>query len=106
MSAPEYEVACSSSEGKSQLLYKSRQLCTLAYNTVNPIAIGKFTQVFKKGMTSAPLPGAVTTSTSCVAAGLSVSGGAFEVFKQAAQPESDARNYLQIRQASPLYHEE
>ena len=38
---------------------------TLAYKTVKPIAIGKFTQVFRNGMTSAPLPGAVTTSTSC-----------------------------------------
>jgi len=31
------------------------------------MAIGKFTQVLRKGMTSAPLPGAVTTSTSCKA---------------------------------------
>ena len=29
------------------------------------MAIGKLTQVFKNGMVSAPLPGAVTTSTSC-----------------------------------------
>ena len=38
---------------------------TLAYNTVKPIAIGRLTQVFRNGMTSAPLPGAVTTNTSC-----------------------------------------
>ncbi len=42
-----------------------RGCVTFAYSTVNPIAIGRFTQVLRNGMTSAPLPGAVTTSTSC-----------------------------------------
>jgi hypothetical protein len=31
---------------------------------VKPMAIGRLTQVFRKGMTSAPEPGAVTTRTS------------------------------------------
>lgn len=43
----------------------AQEQLTLAYRTVNPMAIGRLTHVFKKGMTSAPLPGAVTTSTSC-----------------------------------------
>jgi len=38
---------------------------TLAYRTVKPMAMGKLTYVLRKGMTSAPLPGAVTTNTSC-----------------------------------------
>ena len=38
---------------------------TLAYKMVKPIAAGRFTHVLRKGMISAPLPGAVTTSTSC-----------------------------------------
>ncbi len=38
---------------------------TLAYPTVKPIAMGRLTHVFRKGMISAPEPGAVTTSTSC-----------------------------------------
>ena len=38
---------------------------TFAYRMVNPMAAGRLTQVFRNGMISAPLPGAVTTSTSC-----------------------------------------
>lgn len=38
---------------------------TLVYSTVKPMAMGRLTQVLRKGMISAPEPGAVTTSTSC-----------------------------------------
>lgn len=38
---------------------------TLAYRIANPTAAGRLTHVLRKGIISAPLPGAVTTRTSC-----------------------------------------
>jgi hypothetical protein len=42
-----------------------RRMLTAEYSTVKPMAMGRLTQVLRKGMISAPEPGAVTTSTSC-----------------------------------------
>ena len=55
----------SSKEGRAKVAKGKAVIPTLAYRTVKPIAMGRLTHVFRKGMTSAPLPGAVTTSTSC-----------------------------------------